>query len=549
MKKIIIFLLISFNLFGQGVKLTQIEPYKIGGVAQDSGFIMTMTNGYQKYIPIDSLISIINRYYDLCNELNKFDEAALDTSEYIFTSGCKKVKLSSVTDGEGFQCYRVFECITSNCDSIADCVTNIINCEYIDSCIDSRGDTCYIVNKVNGSYDLINENNTAFNFGYKFFCKNDSTIVLTDQDGTRIDSCTILGRPQSDPFTCEDVEACLDSFDFDGKICQAFGAFPGRAKLTGDSIIVRNGGSCARVPFPTAFTCTDVLNCLEDSIDLGELICLAFGSFAGKAHESDDSVIVQNGGTCFKVPFPLSNGANIHVQDSDCIDLILVNDSTISARIEISADAGNNIECRANGLYGASNCEEFATAPAANLQEGHYIYANIDGTNTGCRKIAWNLTDDNCVRLAMDMGNLRATINISADAGNTLQCRANGLYASGGYTLKCDTVAALFTTSAYATSDKVYGSSGTDCEKYDLGDAMCTELNALTNGGTLQNNDRVIVAQGGSCAYKTFQAAQDACPSNTTTSYTYVIVQDGDGACFRITCANFKLYLNGGSCN
>ncbi len=423
MKKVLLFFLFPLFVYSQGgIRLYQIQAHTIGGVRQDSSFVMTGSDGRLNYISLDSLNVIVNKYFDLCDELNEVEIGTLDTSEYFLQSDCKRVKLSEVTNGDLFTCVRVLECIQEDCEGIRECVTSIIDCEYIDSC-----------------------------------------VSLSD-------------------FDCDSVAACLDEI-----------------------------------------LCDRVLACLEDSLDISDIVCNAFNSFIGRAGEVGDSIIVTNGGICAKIPFTEAMGRGdyqLYVRDSSCIDLEMLNDTTLTAIVLISGDANNNIECRGDGLFSANNCEEFSTAPMINLENdaGYFFYVNKDEDPDMCYKSELKFAPGDCINLQMVDGAFRADIEISPNAGNIITCVGNGLY---------------------ATAD----TTGQD------NSWLCDSLSSLDLGDDLQINDYVVGIEGGnSCKLKQL-TAQSTCPNEPpVTTYIYVVVQDEGGNCVRITCAAFKTFLNGGSC-
>lgn len=428
MKKILfIFLLFSSFCFGQGdgVKLSQIQAHRIGGVFQDSSFVMTGTNGRLRFIPLDSMIIIVNGYYDLCEQINNVPVGVLDTSEYVITSStdddCKRVKLSSITNGDLFTCVRVIECIEDNCEGIRECVTSIIDCEYIDSC-----------------------------------------VSLSD-------------------FDCDSVAACLDEI-----------------------------------------LCDRVLACLEDSLDISDIICDAFNSFVGRAGQVGDSIIVTNGGVCAKVPFTeaMSGEFTLYTYDSACLELFMLNDSTISGTVLISADEGNGVECRVDGLFSANNCEEITTADEDVLQANDWLYINRGLLSDGCHRVPWLLGVTDCIGLSMDAGSLIADIIVDP-------------VPPGGY------------SKVYCGPDGLYGDALEQDNSW-----LCDSLSSFDLGDSLDVGDFVIGISGaGSCKIIPVGTQVQACTQTSRNeSPFWVVVQDESGTCFRITCGNFKAILDADAC-
>jgi hypothetical protein len=62
------------------------------------------------------------------------------------------------------------------CDIVKKCETNII-----------------VLNNIDGTYTIVNENGFPTVLGYRLQCVNDSTIAITDNDGTLINQCMLKG--------------------------------------------------------------------------------------------------------------------------------------------------------------------------------------------------------------------------------------------------------------------------------------------------------------------------------------------------------------------
>lgn len=141
------------------------------------------------------------------------------------------------------------------------------------------------------------------------------------------------------------------------------------------------------------------------------------------------------------------------VVDSDCIDLTASGDfgHTLTADIIISPDAGNTVECRANGLFagdstvvvgGDTDCIEVTVvegpADTFTVTADPVISPNtgnqIDCIGNGLfvpKAAGLEVLDTATVDLTLSAGVLHADAIVSPNAGNIITIQPNGLYAAG----------------------------------------------------------------------------------------------------------------------
>lgn len=140
------------------------------------------------------------------------------------------------------------------------------------------------------------------------------------------------------------------------------------------------------------------------------------------------------------------------VVDSDCIDLTASGDfgHTLTADIIVSPDAGNTVECRANGLFagdstvvvgGDTDCIEVTVvegpADTFTVTADPVISPNtgnqIDCIGNGLfvpKAAGLEVLDTATVDLTLSAGVLHADVIISPNAGNIITAQPNGIYAA-----------------------------------------------------------------------------------------------------------------------
>ena len=157
MKNILILLLLTSSiLFSQGgIKLGQLAPCIKGGVKTDSCFIVTDANGVPYYITYQQFCSFIQPCIPESGKVDSIYIASDSTVRVVTMSGSYTVNWNNVV--------KKYETVTN------------------------------LLNAANGSYYYTNEKGTAVFFGYRLYCVNDSTLSITDLDGTVVNTCVIKG--------------------------------------------------------------------------------------------------------------------------------------------------------------------------------------------------------------------------------------------------------------------------------------------------------------------------------------------------------------------
>jgi hypothetical protein len=176
MKKILIALLLTTSiLFGQGgIKLGQLAPCIKGGVKTDSCFIVTDANGVPYYITYQQFCSFIQPCIPESGKVDSIYIASDSTVRVVTMSGSYTVNWNNVV--------KKYETVTN------------------------------LLNAANGSYYYTNEKGTAVFFGYRLSCVNDSTLSITDLDGTVVNTCVIKGGANPDvPLALNNVTVESDS--------------------------------------------------------------------------------------------------------------------------------------------------------------------------------------------------------------------------------------------------------------------------------------------------------------------------------------------------
>jgi hypothetical protein len=234
MKKILLALLFSTSFLVGQIKLVQMQPCIIGGVKEDSCFIMTDTNGIQKYVPISVLRNSLPGGGTLvANPDGSYTYTPVTGSTTVVKYTCsviqdtviriynqqgslastcnitglgralKNVSVSSDTtlsfQNNSGQTYTVNLCpFIKNCETHDTLTYNTItnNLSYKNE----SGNTIVInlnestvINDPSGTYIHTNELGVNQTIGYSLNCLNDSTIQLIDHDGTIINTCIIAG--------------------------------------------------------------------------------------------------------------------------------------------------------------------------------------------------------------------------------------------------------------------------------------------------------------------------------------------------------------------
>ena len=243
MKKIlsILLLLLSFSIYGQ--KLGQLERCKVNGVIQDSCCIISGPDGHGYWLPVevckamyaDGSIEITIGadstflidgvpLQDFCNAIKKCEtkveliNLANGTYQFVNEAGVVSVMGYSFTcvndstiqlrDHDGTlvnSCVLrgganpavpiAIDTLIVESDSTLTIGTTDGNQYTLDLCnLVKKCETNIIVlNNADGTYTIVNENGFPTVLGYRLQCVNDSTIAITDNDGTLINQCMLKG--------------------------------------------------------------------------------------------------------------------------------------------------------------------------------------------------------------------------------------------------------------------------------------------------------------------------------------------------------------------
>lgn len=415
---------------GKGIGYQQLYGCRdTTGVKLDSMFRMTDTTGKLNIcLSIGDLIDIINNYGGDGGGGGDGSNFGCDSVEICLEDGLLCDILKGFPTGNFTTGNRLFG------------VDNGGMCKRLDiMSIPGVGDTCRVVNNASGSYTHFNENNTQKEFGYHLVCKNDSTLVLTDWDGTRIDSCTLSfsggGGGGEGGFDCDSVKACLES----GTLCETLSGLDMADPQEGQKYVTIQDGECVLTDSLIIDIC-GILDQIQEESELAE----------------DDIAFILRGENCFKVP--------ISTRSTDCI----------------------------------------------NVQ--------------------------------IDAGDIIATPNISADAGNTIECRADGFYSNGMLDFNCDTLNNIFTPGA--TADSVYASNGGECVKVPMpsgGRITCDTLRNHFGSGTFNENDHILAFDGttDTCEWVSLENVIVSCDNikkvfNQVGSEIDTLFGINDGVCTRV---------------
>jgi hypothetical protein len=243
MKKIlsILLLLLSFSIYGQ--KLAQLERCKINGVIQDSCCIISGPDGHGYWLPVEACKAIYADgsieitigadstflidgvpLQDFCNAIKKCEtkveliNLANGTYQFVNEAGVVSVMGYSFTcvndstiqlrDHDGTLVNTcvirgaatppvpiAIDTLIVESDSTLTVGTTDGNQYTLDLCnLVKKCETNIIVlNNADGTYAIINENGFPTVLGYRLQCVNDSTIAITDNDGTLINQCMLKG--------------------------------------------------------------------------------------------------------------------------------------------------------------------------------------------------------------------------------------------------------------------------------------------------------------------------------------------------------------------
>jgi len=481
---------------GKGISFKQLYGCQdTAGVKLDSMFRMTDTTGKLTIcISIQDLIDIINNYGG-----------------------------DGGGGGGGF-----------NCDSVGDCLTGGVLCEVLgtfgnesygtgdklvgvnqsNNCrlydlnlITGVGDTVRLVNNADGSYTLINENGTNFQYGYMLNCINDSTFALTDWDGTPVDTCVIKGGINGSipPLNCDSVAACVNTFLCDsvlaclneGILCEALNLLEDANTEAGQKYVtILPNGDCVL----TDSIYIDICGILQEIQEESELM-------------EDDIAFILRGENCFKV--------EISTRATNCIDVSIDAGDIIASPImdPVPPPGFTKLYCGSEGMYGEAvmldfNCDSLNAlfSPASTADS---IYADNGGE---------------CVKIPFP----------------------------GAATVNCDTIASIF--SAGGTLDAgdfiLTLNTGTgSCQRVSGSNFItdCEDMRQIFNSGT-SDPDSILAFKEGSCvrvaSSEFFNCGSLPAPwdGDCTPAYVMLMCDPGGGGggleCRSVEVCDFKLYLD-----
>jgi hypothetical protein len=240
MKKILYLLLLISNIAISQIKLAQLEPCRTStGTLIDSCCVITGANGFLKYLTIEQCqalyqtkIEIVDSVVlvngiplnDFCDAVKKCETKttlvnnANGTYQYVNEGGtisvlgynltCVNDSTIQLRDNDGTvvtTCVLrgaatppvpiAVDTLIVQADSTLTVQTTDGNQYTLDLCdIVKKCETNIIVlNNIDGTYTIVNENGFPTVLGYRLQCVNDSTIAITDNDGTLINQCMLKG--------------------------------------------------------------------------------------------------------------------------------------------------------------------------------------------------------------------------------------------------------------------------------------------------------------------------------------------------------------------
>lgn len=365
LKSLIVILITSQTVFsqwendGKGLNYKQLYGCQdTTGVRLDSMFRMTDSTGKLTIcLSIGDLIDIINNYGGDGGDGGDGSNFGCDSVEICLEDGLLCDILKGFPTGNFTSGNRLFG------------VDNGGMCKRLDIMnLNGVGDTTRVVNNSNGSYSHFNENNIEKIFGYHLVCKNDSTLVLTDWDGTRIDSCEFSttggGGNGNYSLDCDSVKLCLEG----GILCEVLSGLDEKNTEAGDKYVTIKDGVCYLTDSIYIDIC-GILDQIQEESDLRE----------------DDIMFIQRAGECFKVPWGLLS--------TDCISLTM---ESGDLRADIITDPAppspyRKVYCGENGLYADSatvDCEQLRNGFPAGTYDSNDHILTFDGTTDECEWIS-----------------------------------------------------------------------------------------------------------------------------------------------------------------
>lgn len=471
---------------GKGISYKQLYGCQdTAGVKLDSMFRMTDTTGKLTVcISIEDLIDIINNYGgDGGGGSGSFD--------------CDSVE-NCLADGVLCEVLKTFGTASYGADDKVFGVNGSGMCRQFDlNLVTGVGDTVRIVNNADGSYTLINENGTNFQYGYMLNCINDSTFALTDWDGTPVDTCIIKGGVNGSipPLNCDSVAACVNTFLCDsvlaclneGVLCDALQALEDADTEEGQRYVtITPGGECVLTDSIYIDIC-GILDQIQDESDLME----------------DDIAFILRGENCYKV--------EISTRATNCIDVSIDAGDIIAVPImDPSPPTGyTQIYCGSEGMYGAPALLEFNCDSLHKLFNPGATADSIFATNGGdCVKIPFPGTAAvNCDTMAaiFAVGTYNDNDRVLAFDGGTGECES---YLVSNFSPDCDDIHDLFATGDSDPDSLLAFKSGA-CVSVALEEIdICSRTLPHWELGSCEE-PRIVVQCGTECRYMTPCDIQD----------------------------------------
>jgi hypothetical protein len=503
---ITLFILTANICFGQ-FKLKQMERcFDMASQSYlDSCFIMTDSRGFQTYIDLSVLKQIAGTPSPsaLCAAIAGFGIGSLQINDYVIARNsngtCKLIPINNIVsqgalcsafnatslgtytigdrllfqraDGTcyrdsirwdqygGLDCNGVIDCISTNpdfCTEVQNCISSTYICQTLNGFGGMNFIPQYLIGINNGQCAKVDGNL----FGSAAICSNLNLLgysgAVDTVFGTYNGQCYKVALPSGGSnWNCDSTQNCLSGQWF----C--------------DSI-----ANCL-----SEFLCDSIEACLTNNPKFDTLVCEALHSFPfQQASSTGDTVIAVNGGTCYKTV--LNTGGS----NWNC-------DSTVNCVNQFLCDSV--LACISNSLFA---CEEVESSwQSGQLGNGALLLIQ-DGTE--CKKATLGFENTACISMGLSgSGNFTASTIISGDAGNKVECRANGLYASGVPT--CAELGALFSNGGQIGATDQIMTAG--CVYKTLGNQLsCPNIGvAFPAGGALAPGDEVLVYSDAGCQRKT----------------------------------------------
>lgn len=373
MKKILFLILFTTTFLSGQIKLNQIEPCYVGGVRQDSCFVMTDANGKQQYIDLALLRQIISNdsltELEVCAAIAGFGLGAImGGDQLVARTQFGTCKLLDINNFSSYNCDSVEVCLESPffCEMVKECIYDNGFCDSVLTCIYNaplEDIICTVLGELSEG--------GAIQYGDSIIVRRDGSCwkaVYTGGEGGGMGITGVLGSD------CIDVEIISDT------TVQII------LKIDPDPT---NATECREDGIYTPDICSQISSTAIDVLSIG-LYLYTFND---------------GGDVCKRVPFGLNSG--------DCITLDLDGDGFIRAEVVISLEDGNIAECRPSGLYVPSACKQFEDLDfAGTLAPGNTV---LTFNGTTCEKKVVPAAASQCPTLTADPNFPTFVIVIDAD--------------------------------------------------------------------------------------------------------------------------------------